>query len=171
MNYSEIKYCDIANGVGVRTSLFVSGCRRHCVGCFNKCTWSFSYGFLFNYNVQEKVLSSLEPSYVDGLTVLGGDPMEPENQEGIVGFLEEAKRRFHEKTIWMYTGYLYEDLVNGFMETEYTSRILKCVDVLVDGPFMESLKDITLRFKGSSNQRIIDVPKSLESGSVKLWSD
>ena len=117
------------------------------------------------------MLSSLEPSYVDGLTVLGGDPMEPENQEGIVGFLEEAKRRFHEKTIWMYTGYLYEDLVNGFMETEYTSRILKCVDVLVDGPFMESLKDITLRFKGSSNQRIIDVPKSLESGSVKLWSD
>lgn len=171
MNYAEIKYNDIANGVGVRTSLFVSGCRRRCPGCFNKCAWSFDYGNKFTHDVQRQVLNSLKPFYVDGLTVLGGDPMEPENQTGLVDFIEEFKRIFPSKTLWMYTGYDIEDVLYGTLHTEVSNRLLRCVDVLVDGSYVESLKDITLRFKGSSNQRILDVQKTLSMGYPILWND
>lgn len=169
MNYAEIKYNDIANGVGVRTSLFVSGCRRRCPGCFNKCAWSFDYGNKFTCKVQQEILNSLEPFYVDGLTVLGGDPMEPENQIGLVEFIEEFKCTFPSKTLWMYTGYKLEDVLHGVVSTQVSRKLLQYVDVLVDGPFVESLKDITLRFKGSSNQRILDVQKTLRNGYPVLW--
>lgn len=171
MNYAEIKYNDIANGVGIRTSLFVSGCRRHCLGCFNKCAWSFSYGNKFTCKVQQEILDSLKPFYVDGLTVLGGDPMEPENQIGLVEFVEEFRRIFPSKTLWMYTGYEVEDILHGTLHTEVSDRLLGCVDVLVDGPYIESLKDITLKFRGSSNQRILDVRNTLRCNHPVLWQD
>lgn len=177
MNYSTIKYCDISNGVGVRTSLFVSGCRRHCPFCFNEETWSFEAGQAFTPQVEEDILKSLEPAYIAGLSVLGGEPMEPENQRGLVEFLERVKRRFPEKTIWLYTGDVYEDLLEGPKRTSDTDRVLACVDVLVDGPFVQELKDITLRFRGSSNQRVIDMNKTranlFERGvrEAVIWED
>ncbi len=157
MNYGQIKYNDISNGEGVRTSLFVSGCRQHCAHCFNKETWDFDYGLPFTESVQEEILASLRSNYIAGLSVLGGEPMEPENQEGLLPFLQKVKANFPEKNIWLYTGYLFEkDMIPGGRKyTEYTEEILSCVDVLVDGPFVEILKDISLKFRGSSNQRII----------------
>ena len=171
MNYGNIKYCDIADGEGVRTSLFVSGCTHRCKGCFQPETWDFSYGDEFSADVAEKVLESLEPAYVDGLTLLGGEPMEPANQHALVSLLEEAKRRFPSKSIWAYTGDRYEDLLDcaSGRHTEVTERMLECIDVLVDGPFVEELKDITLRFRGSSNQRIIDLNATREAGHVVEW--
>lgn len=173
MNYSEIKYCDIANGEGVRTSLFVSGCRHACPGCFNPEQQDFTAGEPFDQAVQDKVLESLAPVYVEGLTVLGGEPMEPENQRALVGFLERVRREYPSKTIWAYTGDLLEDLRNpeSPRHTDVTDRVLGCIDVLVDGPFVETLYDITLRFRGSSNQRLIDLPATLAAGSIVLWSD
>lgn len=160
MRYSNIKYCDIANGVGVRTSLFVSGCRVHCPGCFNAEAWDFEAGEPFDAAVAERIWKSLESSWNAGLSVLGGEPFEPENQAALRPFLEETRRRFPHKTIWCYTGYVYErDLApaGGKRHTEDTEAMLACVDVLVDGPFMASNHDITLRFRGSSNQRLIDM--------------
>ena len=171
MNYCEIKHCDIADGEGVRTSLFVAGCRRHCKDCFNASTWPFDAGEPFTDKIAEEVLGSLEPAYVDGLTVLGGEPMEPENQRALVGFLEEVRCRFPGKSIWLYTGDTYEDIVDGSKTTEVTDRMLACLDVMVDGAFVAELKDITLRFRGSSNQRIIDVPATRAAGEVVLWED
>lgn len=171
MNYSTIKYCDIANGEGVRTSLFVSGCRRRCPFCFNEEAWSFVAGNPFDEAAQRAILDSLEPAYIDGLSVLGGEPMEPENQAGLVDFLETVKTRFPRKTIWCYTGDTYEELTQGQKHTEYTDRLLACIDVLVDGPFIMEEKDITLRFRGSSNQRIIDLRATREEGRVVLWHD
>ena len=169
MNFANVKYCDIANGEGVRTTLFVSGCRRGCKGCFNREAWDFTAGKPFDASVAEEIFASLEPSYVDGLTLLGGEPMEPENQRGLVDFVEEVKRRFPEKTIWCFSGDELEDIVAGSKHIEVTDRLLSCLDVLVDGPFIEELHDVTLRFRGSSNQRIIDVAASLRSGEVVLW--
>lgn len=173
MNYSEIKYCDIANGEGVRTSLFVSGCRHACPGCFNPEQQDFTAGNPFDQAIQDKILESLAPGYVEGLTLLGGEPMEPENQVALVDFLERVRREYPSKTIWAYTGDLLEDLRNpeSPRHTDVTDRVLACIDVLVDGPFVEALHDITLRFRGSSNQRLIDVPATLAAGRIELWSD
>lgn len=172
MKYSEIKFCDIANGEGVRTTLFVSGCRLHCPGCFNQEAQDFASGDEFLPEVAERILQSLEPSYVDGLTLLGGEPMEPENQRGLVEFVELVKERFPDKGIWCFTGYVLDDLrEGGRRHTDVTDRLLACIDVLVDGPYVAALHDITLRFRGSSNQRIIDVPATRASGEVCLWAD
>ena len=171
MNYSAIKFCDIANGEGVRTSLFVSGCRRGCKGCFNEEAWCFTAGKPFDEEARRSILRSLEPFYVDGLSLLGGEPMEPENQRGLVDFVEEVKREYPDKQIWMYSGDTFEDIMSGSKHIEVTDRLMACIDVLVDGAFDESLYDISLRFRGSSNQRLIDIPASLKAGEVVLWRD
>ena len=173
MNYAEIKYWDIANGAGVRTSLFVSGCRHRCPGCFNEVAWSFDAGEPFTSAVEEKILESLEPSYVVGLSILGGEPMEPENQGPIADFLERMHERYPTKNVWLYTGFCWEDLVDrpSRAHTPDVRRVLDQLAVLVDGPFIEAEKDLMLRFRGSANQRIIDVPQSLASGEVCLWQD
>lgn len=163
MNYANIKFVDIADGAGVRTSLFVSGCRLHCKGCFNPETWSFDAGEPFDDAVAERIWKSLEPAWIDGLTVLGGEPFEPENQRVLRPFLEETRRRFPSKNIWCFTGYVYDrDLApaGGARRTEDTDAMLDCIDVLVDGPFMEERHDVSLRFRGSSNQRLIDMAAS-----------
>lgn len=171
MYYGNIKKSDIANGIGVRVSLFVSGCTHHCKGCFNEETWDFKYGEIFTKKTQEQIFQWLEPPYISGLTVLGGEPMEYVNQQELLPFLKEVKRRFPKKTIWCYTGYIFEkDLLERMVpKWRYTKPLLECIDVLVDGPFVEELKDITLLFRGSSNQRLIDVPKSLAAGKTILW--
>lgn len=178
MNYSEIKHFDIANGPGIRTSLFVSGCRLRCRGCFNAVAWSFSSGREFTAEVGDGIIRSVLNPFMDGITILGGEPTEPENQEGLVDFLERARVAFgprgegSSKTIWLFSGHTWDQLIDGGTQHgPYTDRILACVDVLVDGPFMQEEYDISLRFRGSANQRIIDVPKTLEKGEVVLWHD
>ena len=170
MNYAEIKTCDIANGEGVRTSLFVSGCTHKCKGCFNEVAWDFEYGNVFDKQVEAYILRELSPTYVAGLTLLGGEPFEPCNQKGLLPFLEEVKRQFPHKDIWCYTGYLYdrELLPGGRAYCEYTDRMLQLIDILVDGPFVEEKKDIRLKFRGSSNQRIIDLRKTRQEGEICL---
>ena len=169
MNYANIKFCDIANGEGVRTSLFVSGCTHHCKNCFNPETWDFRYGQTFTDQTIKIIIDSLAPSYINGLTLLGGEPLEKVNQIGILPLLKAIKSNYKDKTIWCYTGYLFEDfLPNGKMHTNYTNEILSLIDIMVDGEFVEDLKDISLRFKGSSNQRIIDVQKSLKENRIIL---
>ena len=177
MNFATIKYFDIANGEGVRSSLFVSGCRRGCKNCFNEAAWNFAAGEPFTQAVQDKILESLAPSYIDGLSLLGGEPMEPENQTGLVGFVERVRAAYPRgcgKGIWCYTGDVYDrELVPGgrhYVEG-VTDRLLDCIDVLVDGPFIQDLYDITLRFRGSSNQRIIDLAATRASGELTLWED
>lgn len=171
MNYGEIKKCDIANGEGVRVSLFVSGCTHHCPGCFNRETWDFDYGKPYTDETEEEILSALAPDYIDGLSLLGGEPFEPQNQRTIIGLLKKMRERFPEKTVWCYTGYLFDrDLLNkSRARCEYTDEMLSMIDILVDGKFVEALKDIRLVFRGSSNQRIIDVKKTLQSGTVTAW--
>lgn len=173
MNYAEIKYCDIANGEGVRTTLFVSGCTHHCKNCFQPETWSFSYGEEFTDAIAQKIIASLSGAFVDGITLLGGEPMEPENQRALLPFVRAVKQAYPEKTIWCYTGDVFEDLTNpeSKRHTEVTEELLTYIDVLVDGPYIESEHDITLRFRGSRNQRIIDIPSTLAKGSVCLWND
>ena len=171
MNYAEIKYCDIANGIGVRTSLFVSGCTHHCENCFNKETWDFKFGKPFDSDTEQKILQSLKPSYIDGLSLLGGEPFEPVNQRGLVGLLKSVKEEYPEKTVWCYTGYTLESdlLSESRARCEVTDEMLSYIDVLVDGEFVQELYDISLRFRGSSNQRLIDVKKTLEAGKTVLW--
>ena len=173
MYYGEIKYSDIADGPGVRTSLFVSGCTHHCQNCFNEMTWDFHYGQPFTEEVADKIIESLRPNYIKGLTILGGEPMEHSNQIGLVDFVEKVRATFPEKSIWCYTGYTFETDVLGRMYKEWpeTKRLLDCFDVMIDGEFVQELKDITLQFRGSSNQRIIDVKKSLAAGETILWSE
>lgn len=173
MNYAEVKYHDIANGSGVRTTLFVSGCRHHCPGCFNPGTWAFEAGAPFTDEVEGQIIASLEPAYMDGLTLLGGEPFEPENQGALVRLLEHVRAEFPRKDVWAYSGFTWQELVDGpsRAHTPEALKMLELIDVLVDGPFVLELKDITLRFRGSSNQRIIDVPRSLETGSPVLWED
>lgn len=171
MYYSEIKECDIANGPGVRVTLFVSGCTHHCKGCFNEMTWDFTYGTLFEEKDIEKIINLLKPSYIEGLTLLGGEPMEYVNQQGLLPLLRRIKEEYPDKTVWCYTGYLYDkDIVQDFCKKwDETNEMLGYLDVVVDGEFVEELKDISLRFRGSSNQRIIDVKKSKETKQVVLW--
>ena len=174
MHYASIKPCDIANGPGVRVSLFVSGCTHHCPGCFNKETWDFSYGLPFTEETMTDLYEKLSPGYITGLTLLGGEPMEPVNQQALLPFVEEVRRRFPDKTIWCYTGYTYEtDLLaaNGQAHCTATDRLLGMTDVLVDGRFVQDLYDITLLFRGSSNQRLIDLARTRETGSVVLWEN
>ena len=173
MNYAGIKYCDVANGPGCRTVLFVSGCRNACPGCFQPHTWDFRYGEPFDERVQKEILDSLAPDYVHGLTILGGEPFEEENQEALVPFVRCVRNAYPDKDIWAFTGYVYDrDLVaGGRKHTEYTDELLACLDVLVDGPFMEAQRDLTLKFRGSKNQRILDLPATRKSGKVCLAMD
>jgi anaerobic ribonucleoside-triphosphate reductase activating protein len=173
MNYATIKWTDIANGEGVRISLFVSGCTHHCKNCFNSVAWDFSYGELFDENVQERIMEGLRSDYVAGLSLLGGEPLEPQNQEALYPFIKRVRKKFPNKTIWCYTGFVLDErtgsLTNATKNTLYTQRLISLFDVLVDGPFVEELKDIRLKFRGSSNQRVIDVKKTLASNQVVLY--
>ena len=157
MNYGTIKNYDIANGTGVRVSLFVSGCRHHCKGCFNSETWDFNYGNPYTKEVEAQILEALRPAYIQGFSLLGGEPFEPENQKELAELLQRIKETYPEKNVWCYTGYLYDaDLIpGGKVYTEYTDKMLSCIDTLVDGEFIEAEKDITLEFRGSRNQRIL----------------
>ena len=173
MNYATIKNCDIANGPGVRVSLFVSGCTHHCKGCFNQVAWDFDYGQPFTQETIDSILAMLKPAYVKGITLLGGEPFEPQNQPALVDMLRQIKANYPEKSIWAFSGYLFDkDILPGRLgDPAITWEILSYLDVLVDGRFVEEKKDLTLRFRGSSNQRIIDVPASLAAGEVVLWQD
>lgn len=172
MNYSLIRNCDIANGPGIRVSLFVSGCRRHCPGCFQPETWNFSYGQVFDWDAQSWIFSLLQPDYIDGLTILGGEPFEPENQRELVPFLWTIKKEFPKKTVWVYTGYTLEELrarVGAYGAA--TETLLSKIDILVDGPFVESKKNLGLKFCGSTNQRLIDLRKTEASEKIVLWEE
>ena len=171
MNIAEIKYYDIANGEGVRVSLFVSGCRRHCKGCFNEVAWDFSYGKPFTNETAEKVLSFAEPYYIAGLSLLGGDPFEPENRGALIPFVREFRRRYPQKTVWCYTGYTYENgnLREPQVKSGEAAELLSLIDILVDGPFMLDLKDIRLKFRGSSNQRVLDLNATRKAGEPVLY--
>lgn len=170
MNYATIKNCDIANGPGVRVSLFVSGCTHRCPGCFNEVAWDFHYGQPFTEETVESILNMLRPSYIRGLTLLGGEPFEPQNQAGVVSLLRRVRKELPEKTIWAFSGYLFEkDILSGRLGD--TSEYLSYLDVLVDGPFIQEKKNLSLRFRGSENQRIIDVKASLAAGETILWDD
>ena len=172
MNYCNIKTRDIADGVGVRVTLFVSGCRNHCKNCFQPETWAFDYGEPFTRETEDYILQELAPDFVDGLTLLGGEPGEAENQRGLLPFLRRVRQELPNKTIWCYSGFTWEQLTGvepARCRCEVTDEFLSLLDVLVDGPFVEELHDITLLFRGSSNQRLIDVPKTLKSGTVTLW--
>lgn len=173
MYYGAIKKNDISNGEGIRTSLFVSGCRNKCKNCFNPETWSFTYGSEFTVEVAEEIFLSLRSPFVAGVTVLGGEPMEPENQRELLPFLRELKKRYPDKTVWLYTGNLYEELTSGsgshFKCTEDTAELLSYVDILVDGRFEEDKKSLGIRFRGSTNQRVIDMNKTRALGEIVIW--
>ncbi len=159
MNYANIKNYDVADGPGVRVSLFVSGCRHHCKGCFNAETWDFHFGQPYTEETEAEILKVLEPDYIQGFTLLGGEPFEPENQAELVGLLRRIRQTYPKKDVWCYTGYLYDvDLVKGGkVFTDMTEEMLSYIDVLVDGEFVEAERDLTLRFRGSRNQRIIEL--------------
>ena len=172
MNYGNIKTRDIADGVGVRVTLFVSGCTHHCKNCFQPQTWDFSFGRPFTADTEDFILRELEPYFVAGLTLLGGEPFEPDNQRALLPFLRRVRETLPGKTIWAYSGYTWEELTGAVPSRgrcECTDEMLSLLDVLVDGPFIEEEKNITLRFRGSANQRIIDVPQSLRGGAIALW--
>lgn len=175
MNYAAIKWTDIANGEGVRVSLFVSGCTHRCKNCFNEVAWDFSYGDLFDDAVQERIIDSLGASYIAGLSLLGGEPLEPENQKALLPFIREVRGKYPKKTIWCYTGYVFDPSTGALCEKEKntcdTKELISLFDVLVDGPFVEELKKLTLKFRGSSNQRVLDVRKSLSEKRAVLYLD
>jgi len=167
MNYADIKKVDVANGPGVRVSLFVSGCTHHCEECFNPETWSFDYGSPFGEEQIKEIISLLDRDHIRGLSLLGGEPFEPQNQAAVLELVERVRGALPSKTIWCYTGFLYEALADGSVG-EHSRALLERLDVLVDGPFVLAKKDLGLRFRGSSNQRIIDVPASLQAGEIRL---
>ncbi len=173
MNYATIKWTDIANGEGVRISLFVSGCTHHCKNCFNQVAWDFDYGQPFDVDIQEKILKELGSTYIAGISLLGGEPLEPKNQESLYPFLKKIREKYPNKTIWCYTGFILDEesgeLTDKTKNTRYTQDLIRLFDVLVDGPFIEELKDIRLKFRGSSNQRVIDVQKTLKYGKCFLY--
>ena len=170
MNYGAIKKCDIANGVGVRTVLFVSGCTHHCKGCFQPETWNFDYGERYTKETEDEIIESLRPDYVDGITLLGGEPFEPENQRELVKLLRRIKKELPQKTVWSFSGYTYEELTGDSRAVcEVTNEMLSMLDVLVDGEFVEAKRNISLRFRGSENQRLIDMNKTRIEGKIVLW--
>ena len=173
MNYATIKPRDIANGPGVRVSLFVSGCTHHCKGCFNQEAWDFDFGQPFTQETIDSILRELSPGFVRGLTLLGGEPFEPENQPAIVELLRQIKTNYPEKSIWAFSGYLFDrDIWPGNLgDPAITQEYISYLDVLVDGPFVESKKNLSLRFRGSENQRLIDIKKTLAAGEIVLWED
>lgn len=174
MNYAEIKYCDIANGEGVRTSLFVSGCTHRCKNCFNKIAWDFNYGKEFTESIENDILKSCEPDYIAGVTLLGGEPFEPENQPRLLEFLKKFKIRYPDKNVWCYSGYTYEELT-GKKEsrcfTDITSEMLSLIDILVDGEYVEELHTLMIRFRGSTNQRLIDLNATRTQGEIVTLND
>ncbi len=172
MNYGEIKKRDIANGIGVRVSLFVSGCRNACKNCFNKETWDFSFGQPFTEETAQAIMEYLKPDYITGLTLLGGEPLEPENQPELFSLTSLVKNKFPNKDIWCFTGFTFEELnsENCRANTSFLQPLLRNIDILVDGRYNEEKKNISLQFRGSENQRIIDLPKTYSSGEITLWS-
>lgn len=173
MHYGQIKNCDIANGEGVRVTLFVSGCTNRCEGCFQPETWDFGYGQPFTEATEEQLLRMLEPDYINGLTLLGGEPFEPENQRALLPFVKRVRERYPDKTIWAFTGFTLERLLTEapHPRCEATDELLSLIDVLVDGKFILAQKNIRLRFRGSENQRLLDLPASLASGKPVLWDE
>lgn len=165
MNYANIKHHDVANGPGIRVSLFVSGCTHHCKGCFNAEAWSFTYGEPFTQQTAEEILQALQPAYIQGLSLLGGEPFEPENQPAVLDLVQQVRAAYPEKNIWAYSGYTFEQLQT------LAPELLAQITVLVDGPFVESQKDLRLAFRGSANQRILDVPASLKRGEPVFWKE
>lgn len=173
MHYGEIKACDIANGIGVRVSLFVSGCTNHCDECFQPETWDFHYGLPFTRETEDELLRLLQPEYINGLTLLGGEPFEPDNQRVLFPFLLRVREQYPQKTIWAYSGFTLEELMSAgnYAHCEVTMSMLEQIDVLVDGRFKADQKDISLRFCGSRNQRLIDMKATRKHGKVVLWED
>lgn len=172
MYYGNLKKCDIANGIGVRVTLFVSGCTNHCPDCFQPQTWDFHYGKPFTDDTRAEIFAELDKPYVNGLTVLGGEPFEPENQRDLLPLLQEIRRRYPDKSIWCFTGFRLEDELlreEAHPRCEVTDRLLSCIDVLVDGRFVAAEKDISLQFRGSRNQRVLDLPKTLAAGQPVIW--
>lgn len=175
MKYAKIKKCDVANGPGVRVSLFVSGCNHHCKNCFNREAWDFNYGKEFTEDEQNEIIEDLKPEYITGLSLLGGEPFERTNQEGLVPLIKKVKEKYPNKKIWCYTGFTFDNQIIGEMikkeGRKTTKEMLENIDYIVDGKFIEELKDPKLRFRGSSNQRIIDVKKSLRENKIINWEE
>lgn len=171
MHYGELKKCDIANGEGVRVSLFVSGCRNHCKDCFQPETWDFCYGRPFTEETEREIYAELDKSYVGGLSLLGGDPFEPENQRALLPMLRRIREKYPKKNIWCYTGYQLEELLtpSAHPHCEATEEMLSCIDILIDGRFIPEEKDISLQFRGSRNQRVIDMNRTRQSGKITPW--
>ncbi len=171
MNYATIKSVDVANGPGVRVSLFVSGCRHHCKNCFNQEAWDFNYGEPFTSEIEDRLIRYLEPSYIEGITLLGGEPMEPENQEGLLPLVRRIREKYPEKSIWCFTGYDFErDILGRMWTSPVTRELVPLFDVVVDGNFIEEKKNLSLRFRGSENQRILNVKASLAQGKA-VWQE
>ena len=168
MNYADIKKIDVANGEGVRVSVFVSGCNHHCKGCFNQCAWDFNYGKKFTEKEEQQIIDYMNHDYISGLSLLGGEPLEPKNQEGLLPLVIKVNEKFPDKNIWFYTGFDFDKDVVGKMakNNETTRELLKYIDIIVDGKFEEDKKDLKLQFRGSSNQKIVDVKKSLQTGQI-----
>ena len=176
MNYGEIKTIDVANGPGVRVTLFVSGCTHHCFECFQPETWDFSFGQEFTKETQKKIMDALAPEFIEGMTVLGGEPFEPDNQRCLLPLIKEVRETYPEKNIWMFSGYLFDELTGreegtGRARCEVTDEILSLIDVLVDGEYEADKRNLALTFRGSENQRLINVPESLKSEDVVLWGE
>lgn len=170
MNIAGIKSVDIANGVGVRVSLFVSGCTHHCKGCFNPDTWDFAYGEPYSQETEDKLIEMLRPDYIRGLTLLGGEPFEPSNQEVLIGLLRRVRTELPQKDVWSYSGYTFEELTGeSRARCAFTDEMLSMIDVLVDGEFVLAQRSLMLRFRGSENQRLLDLPKSLKAGKPVFW--
>ena len=171
MNYGQIKNCDIANGEGVRVTLFVSGCTNRCKGCFQPETWDFNYGQPYTQETEDEIIKLLEPEYINGLTLLGGEPFEPENQRVLVSLVKKVKVLYPNKTVWAFTGFTLEQLMHQapHPRTEVTQDLLFNIDVLVDGRYEADKKNVTLKFRGSENQRLIDLPKTFKAGNIVLW--
>lgn len=171
MHYGEIKNCDIANGEGVRVSLFVSGCNNRCEHCFQPQTWNFCYGQPFTKEVEDSIIEMLAPDYINGLTLLGGEPFEPQNQKALLPFVQRVRNTYPHKNIWAFSGFTFEELTNPDARAccEETATLLALIDVLVDGRYVEAKRNISLRFRGSSNQRLIDLPATLKTGNIVLW--
>lgn len=173
MYYSAIKKCDVANGPGIRVSLFVSGCTHHCKGCFNKETWDFKFGTEFTPDAEDKIINHLSPDHINGFSLLGGEPFEVENQRVLVKLLKRIKETYPQKTIWCYTGYLLDDelMRESRARCEVTDEMLSYIDILVDGEFKEDEKDLRLRFRGSKNQRVIDIKETLKTNEIVWWKE